>query len=170
MEIIVDHKRCKVFFDMEKNIFIKCFYPKLENRLKFFLHLRRYPGKNFKFIAEALKELGIKVPKITSANKYRVVTEKIEGVLLSEYLQENPGDKKTIKRFLDIIVKILKSGIYFGDFNMGNFIYSNGEIYAIDLEDYKKEKFFNRGLEEALRRLRKTLKNDEWCHYIEENI
>ena len=170
LEIIVNHRRCKVFFDNEKNVFTKCFYPKLENRLKYFFHLRKYPGENFKFIAEKLKTLGIKVPKITYVENYKVVTEKIEGVLLSEYLKENPNDEKTIKTFLDIIIKILKSGIYFGDFNMGNFIYSKGNIYAIDLEDYKKERFFNRGLNEAVRRLRKTLKNDEWCHYIEANI
>lgn len=166
MEIIVDHKKCKVFFDTEKNVFVKRFYPKFENRLKFFLRFRRYPGENFRYISEELRKIGVKVPQIVSSNKYEVITKKIEGVILSKYFDENGYDDEVVKEFLNIIVRILNSNIYFGDFNTSNFIFSDGEIFAIDLEDYRKEKLLKRDKNEALRRLKKTLKNDKWYRYV----
>ncbi len=167
MDIIVDHKRTKVFYDNKREVYVKKFYPKLEMRLKYALGLRKYPGKNFEHIANILNNLGIKTPEIEKVGKYDITTKKIEGELLSEYLLK---DKSIVKEFLDLIAKILKNGIYFGDFNTNNFIVSKGTIYALDLEDYRKEIFFNRTTDEALRRLRSTLKNDTWIDYIEKKI
>ena len=47
MKVIVRHPRSAVFFDENRDVFIKNFNPKLINRIKFFLGLRRYPGENF---------------------------------------------------------------------------------------------------------------------------
>ncbi len=164
MELIVDHKRTKVIFDKKEKVYIKKFNPKLQYKLKFFLGFRRYPGHNFKYIAEKLTELNINVPKIKSYSRYTIITEDIQGVVLRDYLLK---DKTILKDFLDTIVKILESGIYFGDFNTGNFIVKDGEIYAIDLEDYRKELFCFRGLDHALFRLRNTLNNPQWYNYVE---
>lgn len=168
MKIIVDHRRTKVFFDEEKEQYIKEFHPKLSFRMKYFFRLRRYPGSNFKFIAHELKSLGIKTPNIVFADKYKVVTEKVEGILLSDYLKNNEDD--ILIKYLDLIVKVLKSDIYFGDFHSGNFIVKNGDIYALDLEDYKKEKFFKKNLDEVLKRLKDKLKNEKWYSYIESRV
>ena len=138
--------------------------------MKFFFRFRKYPGENFKFISEELKRMGIRVPEIVSFNKYEVITKKIQGVSLTEYFHENGYDDKILKSFLDIVVKILESGIYFGDFNTNNFIISDGEIFAIDLEDYKKLIFLKRDRNEALRRLRNTFRNEEWYNYVEKNL
>ncbi len=167
MEVIVNHRRTTVIFDDRSNVFLKKFNPNFESRIKYFFRLRRYPGKNFNFIANELKKIGVNVPKVVSYTKYSVKTKKINGILLREVIYSDP---KIVKDFLDLIVKILNNNFYFGDFNTGNFIYSEGKIYAIDLEDYRKERFISRGHQEALRRLKKTLKNDEWYHYIEKKI
>jgi RIO-like serine/threonine protein kinase len=167
MKTIVNHKRTKVFFDNKKNEYIKIFNPKPKSRLKFFLGFRKYPGENFKYISEVLKKLGINVPKIKFASKYTVVTENIEGELLSEYIKK---DSTIIIKFLDLIVKVLNNNIYFGDFNTTNFIIKNEEIYALDLEDYRKEIFFSRDSNEALIRLERTLKNKKWVEYVKNNL
>jgi len=180
MDIIVDHRRTKVFYDKEKNTYIKKLYPRLEMRLKYELGLRKYPGKNFQYIANILNDLGIKTPIIERVGKYEIVTKKVEGELLSEYLLK---DRSIVKEFLDLIVKVLENGIYFGDFNTDNFIVNNGSIYALDLEDYRKELFFNRTTDEALKRLKTTFDNDEaligldplqnndvWIDYIEKKL
>lgn len=36
MKIIVDHKETKVIYDETKDIYIKKFYPKFKNKIKFF--------------------------------------------------------------------------------------------------------------------------------------
>ena len=167
MEIIVDHKRTKVFFNKKNNSYIKEFSPKWNFRFKYFLRLRRYPGKNFEYIAKQLNTLGIKTPKIIEAHKYKIITEKVEGILLRDYLKDNSD---ITKEFLDTIALILKNNIYFGDFNTGNFIVSEGNIYAIDLEDYRKVLFFKRTNKEAIKRLKKTLNNDLWVKYIEKQL
>ena len=180
MDIIVDHKRTKVFFDKKRELYVKKFYPRLEMRLKYALGLRKYPGKNFQHIANILNSLGIKTPEIEKVGRYEIVTKKVEGELLSEYLLR---DRSMVKEFLDLIVNVLKSGVYFGDFNTNNFIVNNGAIYALDLEDYRKELFFNRTTDEALRRLKLTLYNDEtlkkfgtapnndiWVDYVEKKL
>lgn len=180
MDIIVDHRRTKVFYDNKRELYVKKFYPRLEMRLKYSLGLRRYPGKNFHYISDTLNSLGIKTPEIERVGKYEIVTKKVSGEPLSKHLLR---DRSLVKEFLDLIVKVLENGIYFGDFNTNNFIVSKGSIYALDLEDYRKELFFNRTNDEALRRLRTTLYNDEglkrygttpnfdiWVDYVEKKL
>jgi len=167
LNIIVNHKRTTVMHDPNKKIYIKEFHPKFSFRLKYLLHFRKYPGNNFKYIAEKLNYIDIKTPRIIEASNYKVVTEEIEGELLRDYLKK---DKTIIKSYLDLIVKVLENNIYFGDFNTGNFIVKSGKIYALDLEDYRKEILFLKGRKESLLRLKKTLNNDEWYEYVERKL
>ena len=46
-----------------------------------------------------------------------------------------------IDKYIEIIAKIIELGIYFGDFNYYNFIVNDGELFVIDLEDYRKDIF-----------------------------
>lgn len=87
-------------------------------------------------------------PEVIIYSKYKVVTKNIQGTVLREYLK---NDDSILKDFLELIIKILKNGIYYSDFNTKNFIVKNGNIYPIDLEGYKtgivafksKKKFMN---------------------------
>jgi len=153
--------------DPNKKIYIKEFHPKFSFRLKYLLHFRKYPGKNFQYIAEKLNDINIKTPKIIEASNYKVVTKEIDGELLKDSIE---NDKSLIKPYLDLIVKIIENNIYFGDFNTGNFIVKAGNIYALDLEDYRKEFLFLKGRKESLLRLKKTLNNDEWYKYVERKL
>lgn len=167
MKIIVDHKNTKVYYDKNKQIYIKEFYPKFEEKLKYFFRLRKYPGKNFYHVAKALKNIGIMVPEIVEYSKYKVVTKDIQGVVLREYLKK---DNSILKDFLDIIVKILKNKMYYSDFNTKNFIVKGGEIFAIDLEGYKVGRGAFKTKKELHKRLKKALRNDDWVRYIEERL
>lgn len=48
-------------------------------------------------------------------------------------------------------------GIYFGDFNFDNFIVSQEELCAIDLEDYRKDLFSAFRKKSLIKRLRRQL-------------
>ena len=48
-------------------------------------------------------------------------------------------------------------GIYFGDFNFNNFIVYENELYAIDLEDYRKDFFSIYRKKSLIKRLRRQL-------------
>lgn len=153
MITVVDGKRSSVFFDPKNNTYIKTFSPKLKNKIKYFLKLRKYPGENFFYISTLLKNLGIKTVEVVEYSPYRVVTKKLDGVILFDYLKENPNDENIENQYIELVTKVLKSNIYCGDLNLFNFIVSNNELYALDLEDYKYEKIPSRSQEEALRRL-----------------
>ncbi|WP_334679334.1 hypothetical protein [Fusobacterium varium] len=49
--------------------------------------------------------------------------------------------KVLIDKYIEIIAKIIELGIYFRDFNYYNFIVNDGELFVIDLEDYRKDIF-----------------------------
>lgn len=95
--------------------------------------------------------------------------EELEGISLAEYLDKNK-DTVVIENFLDLIVKILKNKIYHSDFAPRNFLIKDGEIFAIDLEDYMVGVITLKTKEELHKRLKKALKNDEWVRYIEEKL
>ncbi|WP_177162393.1 hypothetical protein [uncultured Fusobacterium sp.] len=66
-----------------------------------------------------------------------------------------------IDKYVDIVTKIINLGVYFGDFNFGNFIVHNKELYVIDLEDYRKDFFSKFRKKEMMRRLKRTLANTQ---------
>ena len=158
-KVIVNHKRTKVVFDTEKRIYTKYFYPKYDKRLKFFLGFRKYPGRNYKYISDILEKDGIKVAEIIDFDKYSVSTKEVLGKSLFEELitSDKERGKELINKYVEIVSKIINLGIYFGDFNFDNFIVYQNELYAIDLEDYRKD-FFSAYREKSLiKRLRRQL-------------
>ena len=77
----------------------------------------------------------------------------------------NNNDKRYVKtlieKYIETVTKIIELGVYFGDFNFGNFIVSNGEIYAIDLEDYRKDFLTRFRRKPMMKRLKRELKGRE---------
>ena len=56
-----------------------------------------------------------------------------------------------------MVSKIINLGIYFGDFNFDNFIVYQNELYAIDLEDYRKDFFSTYRKKSLIKRLKRQL-------------
>lgn len=150
MKKIVIGKRSSVFYDEIKKEYTKTFNPKFKARLKYFLKLRKYPGLNFLHISKTLNSLGIKTPTITKVSKYSITTKELNGISLEHLL----NDKNIEKKFITLIITLFRNKIYSGDLAPDNFIVVNNEIYALDLEDYKYEKFFYFNLKKALKRLK----------------
>lgn len=158
-KVIVNHKRTRVVYDTEKKIYTKYFYPKFDKKLKCFLGFRKYPGRNYKYISDILEKDGIKVAEIIDFSKYSVSTKEINGKDLSEELinSEKARGEKLINKYIEIVSKIINLGIYFGDFNFDNFIVYQDELYAIDLEDYRKDFFSVYRNKSLIKRLRRQL-------------
>lgn len=152
MKIVSNQKRSLVYFDENNSSFIKIFKPKFINKLKYFFRLRKYPGDNFFYISKELQNLGIKTVEIIDFSHYKVITKKIAGISLDIYLQKN-SNKEIIQKYIYLVTTLLKNNIYSGDLSYDNFFVKDNEIVVIDLEDYRKVKFFKRSPEEALRRL-----------------
>lgn len=68
-----------------------------------------------------------------------------------------------------MVTKLLKNNIYSGDLSFDNFFVKNNEIIVIDLEDYRKVKFFKRDRKEAIRRLYGKI-NEDIIEKIENNL
>ena len=145
IKIIKNDKRSKVMYDSLQKQYIKEFTPKTTKKIKYFLKLDRYPGYNFRYISNLLESLNIKTPEIINFSKYEVITKKIEGKSLEEILKESSKEetKLYIEKYVDLIRKLIENKIYFADYSCDNFYIHNGEIYALDLEDYRKDFLFN---------------------------
>ncbi|MFK4785492.1 hypothetical protein [Fusobacterium sp. MFO224] len=144
MKIIKNDKRSRVFYNTKSKEYIKYFCPKFSKRLKYFLGFGKYPGHNFKYISEILNSIGIKTVEIISFDKYKVVTEELEGISLKEALEKSNKEKSKIylEKYIGVINKLIKNEIYFADYNSDNFYIFEDEIYALDLEDYRKDCLF----------------------------
>lgn len=156
---IVDGKKTKVVYDSERKIYIKTFNPDGDKKLKCLLGMRVYPGRNFKKISDYFNANGIKTPKIVEVGKYKVVTEEIEGKVLKDFMQSCEPERQLflIDLYIETVAKIINLGVYFGDFNFGNFIVNNEELWAIDLEDYRHDFFSGWRKRSLLKRLRRFL-------------
>lgn len=159
MKIINKQKRSIVYYDESNQEFIKNFNPKFSNKLKFFLRFRKYPGDNFNFISRELNKLGIFTVKVLKYTHYSVTTKKLDGISLDNYLKLYPNSN-ILNDFIILITKLLNNNLYCGDLSYDNFFVVNNQIYAIDLEDYRKVKFFKRDNKEALRRMKGKV--DDW--------
>lgn len=163
-KIIIDGKLRKVIYDTEKKTYTKTIKCKLKKRIKFYLHLRRYPGENIKYIADLFHKNGINTFEVLSYSKYEVVMSEIEGKTLLEEIITNKDkerSEKLIYKYLDLVTRIIELGVYFGDFNFGNFIVHNDELYAIDLEDYRKDFLTRFRRKPLMKRLKRDLKRQE---------
>lgn len=159
MKIISEQKRSIVYFDENNKIFIKNFKPKFINRLKYFFRLRKYPGNNFYFISLELQKLNISTVQILNYSHYSVTTKKLNGIPLDKYLQQHK-DKDILYNFIIVVSTLFKNNIYCGDLSYDNFFVINNSIYALDLEDYRKVRFFKRNTNEAIRRMKGKV--DDW--------
>lgn len=159
-KIIVDGVLRKVIYDTENKTYTKTIKLKWKKKIKCILGLRKYPGENIKYIADLFQKNGIKTFNVLEYSKNSVVTSEIEGrILMDELLIAEDKDKGQIliEKFVDIVAKIIDLGVYYGDFNFGNFIVSNGELYAIDLEDYRKDFFTKFRKKSVMKRLKRQL-------------
>lgn len=153
-----------VIYSAKKKTYTKIIKPRLKKQLKYFFKLRRYPGENIKYITDIFNKNGIKTFEVLKYSKYIVVTKEIEGKSLMDEIINN-NDKRYVKtlteKYIETVTKIIELGVYFGDFNFGNFIVSNGEIYAIDLEDYRKDFLTRFRRKPMMKRLKRELKGRE---------
>ena len=158
-KVIVENSKSKVIYNDVEKTYTKYFYSGYSKKIKFFLGLRKYPGRNYKYISDIFEKEGIKVAEIIDFDKYMIKTKEILGISLLEYLIYNSEDKKKIfiKKYIDLVSKIINFGMYFGDFHFGNFIIYNDEIYVIDLEDYKKDILSKYRKKSLLKRLKRYL-------------
>lgn len=155
-KVIVDTKRSKVVYDEEKKIYIKYFFPKCTKKIKYFLGIRKYPGKNCEYINKVFEINKIRTAKILEVEKYKIVTQEVKGNRLStEILTEKR--ENLIQKYIELVSKIIKLNIYFGDFNFDNFIVNNQELYVIDLEDYRKDLFSGFRRKSVIKRLYRYL-------------
>ena len=158
-KIIAISIRSKVIYDDEEKIYIKYFYPEKIKKIKFFLKLRKYPGENCIYISKFLNNNNIKTAKILEHTKYSIKTKEVQGKNLVEELLEANFLKKEelINKYINLVVKMIELGIYFGDLHFGNFILYNDELYVIDFEDYRKDLFSKFRKKSLLKRLRRYL-------------
>ena len=163
-KIIIDGVLRKVVYDTEAKTYTKTIKLKWKKKIKCILGLRKYPGENIKYIADIFNKNGIKTFEVLKYSKYMVVTKEIDGKSLMDEIINN-NDKKYIKilieKYIDMVTRIIELGVYFGDFNFGNFIVSNGEVYAIDLEDYRKDFLTKFRKKSTMKRLKRQLLEKE---------
>ncbi|MEG2092661.1 Mn2+dependent serine/threonine protein kinase [Cetobacterium sp.] len=160
MKPVSKHKRSSVFYNEQTDSFIKTFSPKFKWKLKFFFRLRRYPGDNFYYISNLLNSLNIKTPKIIKHSKYFIETKNLAAMSLKEHLELNPNDTDTIEQFVNLISILMKNNIYSGDLTPRNFIFKNGDIYALDLEDYRHNTRLTFKKKNFLRRLKTKIPDE----------
>lgn len=163
-KIIIDGVLRKVVYDTEAKTYTKTIKLKWKKKIKCILGLRKYPGENIKYIAELFQKNGIRTFNVLEYSKYSVITSEIEGrILMDEILVTKDKNKVQIliDKFVDIVTRIIGLGVYYGDFNFGNFIVSNGELYAIDLEDYRKDFFTRFRRKSIMKRLKRQLLEKE---------
>lgn len=153
--------KSKIIYNETLKTYTKYFYPDFKKKIKYIFRFRKYPGYNFKYIANVLQKLNLNVPKILKYDKYMVVTKQIEGIdLYEKLLISNKTDSKILlDEYINIVSTIINNDIYFGDFSFDNFIYcsKNSKIYVIDLEDYRKNFLSQFRKKETLKRIEKKL-------------
>lgn len=150
----------EVIYNFERKSYTKVVIPKLSKRIKYYLHIRRYPGYNVKYMVKLLNDNGIKTFEILSYSKYITETKEIKGRTLFESLKNEKNLKKVeelLNQYIEIVARIINLGIYFGDFNYFNFILKDDEMYVIDLEDYRKDFLCKFRKKDMLRRLKDKL-------------
>lgn len=163
-KIIIDGVLRKVVYDTEAKTYTKTIKLKWKKKIKCILGLRKYPGENIKYIAEIFQKNGIKTFNVLEYSKHSVITSEIEGRSLMDEILETKNKEEAqvlIDKFVSIVTKIINLNVYYGDFNFNNFIVSNGEVYAIDLEDYRKDFLTKFRKKSTMKRLKRQLLEKE---------
>ena len=147
-KIIIDGVLRKVVYDTEAKTYTKTIKLKWKKKIKCILGLRKYPGENIKYIAEIFQKNGIKTFNVLEYSKHSVITSEIEGRSLMDEILEIKS-KEEAQVLIDKFVSIV------------NFIVSNGEVYAIDLEDYRKDFLTKFRKKSTMKRLKRQLLEKE---------
>ncbi|MGL6115431.1 MAG: lipopolysaccharide core heptose(II) kinase RfaY [Cetobacterium sp.] len=153
MKTIVDKDDTKVYYDEENDEYIKIFKLKFFDKIRCLLRLKEYPGINFYNFSRILNTLEIKTLSIKKYNKYSVISKNVCGISLEEYI----NNEEIMKKYFYIIKKIYENKIYSGDLALDNFLVKDNEIYAIDLEGYRKMDNNKRSPEEFKRRFKELM-------------
>ena len=163
-ELMFKRAKDEIYYDEVNKTYTKLIKPRFNKKIKYFFGLRKYPGKNVKYISDLFLQNGIRTFEVIEVSKYKTVTKEITGDTLMDKIIRLKNDEEInnlIEKYIKIVVKIIELGVYYGDFNFGNFIVNNGKLYVIDLEDYRKDFFSKFRKKEMMRRLKRTLYNTE---------
>ena len=71
-KVIVENSKSKVIYNDVEKTYTKYFYSGYSKKIKFFLGLRKYPGRNYKYISDIFEKEGIKVAEIIDFDKYMI--------------------------------------------------------------------------------------------------
>jgi hypothetical protein len=153
-----------VYYDAHREVYRKVFRPAFRRQLKFSLGIERYPGHHYSHIAGLLNTAGILTPTVVECSRFSVTTEAVEGKALFEELltPDRLRVQTLLNKYTDIIAAIVVSQLFFADFHFKNFLVNGGNIYALDLDNYKTGGF-------SAWRLRRLLKNSGYrrvCHFV----
>lgn len=139
-KLIVNKKDRAVIYDSKEKEYEKYINPDIGQRLKILFGLKRSPGNNVMLLTKIFKKNNIKTYEVVSHTKYSYVTKEIEGMTLLDAVIKNKDNKKLLNNYMSqyfqIIKKIVKLGIYYGDFYFNNFMVNKkGELYIIDIDE-----------------------------------
>lgn len=139
-KLIVNKKDRTVIYDSKEKEYEKYINPDISQRLEILFGLKRSPGNNVMLLTKIFKKNNIKTYEVVSHTKYSYVTKEIEGMTLLDAVIKNKDNKKLLNNYMSqyfqIIKKIVKLGIYYGDFYFNNFMVNKkGELYIIDIDE-----------------------------------
>lgn len=162
-KIVVNNKYRTVIYNPEKKIYEKILRPKLKEKIKIFLRMKRPHGINADYITKLLKKNGIKTYEVLSYTKYSYITKEVKGKTLIEKIIEIKNDKEKInmylKKYMEIIKKVINLNLCYTDFNFNNVIINEkDEVCLIDIDEMQ-DTWYCRILknEEVIKRLNKNL-------------
>lgn len=141
--IIVNHKRSKVFYNKTEKYYRKLLLPKMSEKIKFILKLKRYPGNNFIYIKNELAKLSIKSTDYFNVSKYEIFMNEVEGISVEKAIEtlDQTNKEYIAKKYITILKLLFENNIYAPDATLDNFIVHENEIIAIDFDTYKKNIF-----------------------------
>lgn len=135
MKLIQTGKYSRVYYDAASESFIKEFSPKFEDKLRYLLRFKPYPGMNFAHIAQRLGRLGVATPEITEAKPYRLVTRDVHA---DAPLCDEIADSATLQQqYLDVLELCWRNRLFCRGLHTRNFLVKGGQLVAIDLDAYK---------------------------------
>lgn len=137
--IIKQNSRGRIEFDQTRGMYTKFFSPRPLDLVKCWLGMRRYPGLQFARMAKQLHQLGIGVPEVVAADRFSVSTKALPGrSLMAELLTDNEENlSRYLTMYANLLATTLKAGIFFGDAHFRNYLVCSGQLYALDLDNYR---------------------------------
>ena len=136
--VLADDEYGKKVLELTDNTIIKLFRVKrLISQASIYSPARRF-AKN------ALKLKRLNIPTVTLIDLYNINNikrtavhyQQLEGIMVREYLQSNPGDEEFLTGLGKFLAKIHSKGIFFRSAHFGNIIYTPDKQFGlIDISD-----------------------------------